>query len=183
MNKNDHRFQKTEIAIKDAYRRLKKHGSQEVRVKDLCETAMINKTTFYTHYDSIEALHRQICTEFVSEMLKYCEHIEDIPSNSRAFVISIHKQFAGNSDTIKKLYGPDLYSLVNDIETLLMKSYIPDGIDENAELAIRFCIGGAFRILVYETDMTRIDKTIELVERIFMESMNHQKVFSKKKMN
>ncbi len=169
MNKNDLRFQKTEIAIIDAYRRLKKRGSQEVRVKDLCETAMINKTTFYTHYDSIEALHQQICNEFVSEMLQHCENIKDIPSNPRAFVISIHKLFAGNSDTIKKLYGTNLYSLVNNIETLLMNSYFPDEIDENVELAIRFCIGGAFRILVYETDMTRIEKTIELVERIFME--------------
>ena len=61
MNKNDLRFQKTEMLIKKTYLTLKKRGSSVVKVKDLCEKAMINKTTFYAHYETIDHLHKQVC--------------------------------------------------------------------------------------------------------------------------
>ena len=93
MNKNDLRFQKTELLIKNTYFNLKKHGSTVVKVKDLCEAAMINKTTFYAHYETIEHLHKQICTDFVQEILSDCAYIDRIQGETRAFVYSLLGEF------------------------------------------------------------------------------------------
>lgn len=165
MNKNDLRFQKTEIAIKEAYLSLKKHGSTNVKVTELCEVAMINKTTFYSHYETIEFLHKKICVEFVSAMLKKCEEIYQSPYDIRTLIYTLLDAFMENMATIEKLYGEDLFSLVNDVENVLMEEYM-SGIDEDFELTIRFCIGGAFRLLVFERDLLRVQKTVELVERV-----------------
>jgi AcrR family transcriptional regulator len=144
MNKNDLRFQKTELAIKNAYLSLKKQGTTIVRVKELCEAAMINKTTFYAHYETIEHLHKQVCKEFVTELLGQCEYVE----NTRDFVDSVLGVFTGNLPTIERLYGEDLHALVNDAESVLMELFIKESVDDDFELSVRFCIGGAFRLLV-----------------------------------
>lgn len=162
MNKNDLRFQKTEIAIKSAYLSLKKQGSTVVKVKQLCETAMINKTTFYAHYETIEHLHKQVCREFVTELLSQCERIDNI----REFVYSVLGVFVDDMPTIEKLYGEDLYALVNDAENVLMELFTQKSVDEDFELSVRFCIGGAFRLLVLETDPVRVQKTGEFIERV-----------------
>ena len=166
MNKNDLRFQKTELLIKSTYFSLKKHGSTVVKVKDLCEAAMINKTTFYAHYETIEHLHKQICTEFVQEILSDCTYIDRIQGETRAFVYSLLGAFVEKMPTIEKLYGNDLHALVNDVETVLMEHFANESVDEDYELSIRFCIGGAFRLLALEKNPLRIQKTVELIERV-----------------
>lgn len=166
MNKNDLRFQKTELLIKNTYFNLKKHGSTVVKVKDLCEAAMINKTTFYAHYETIEHLHKQICTDFVQEILCDCAYIDRIQGETRAFVYSLLGAFVEKMPTIEKLYGDDLHALVNDVETVLMEHFANESVDEDYELSIRFCIGGAFRLLAREKDPLRIQKTVELIERV-----------------
>jgi hypothetical protein len=89
MNKNDLRFQKTEKLIKETYISLKKHGSTIVKVKELCEVALINKTTFYAHYETIEHLHKQVCIAFVTEMLGQCYNIENIFTDIHDFVYTV----------------------------------------------------------------------------------------------
>lgn len=162
MNKNDLRFQKTEIAIKNAYLSLKKQGTTVVKVKALCEAAMINKTTFYAHYETVEHLHKQVCREFVAELLSKCAHIDNI----REFVYSVLGVFVNNMPTVEKLYGDDLYALVNDAENVLIELFDQKAVDEDYELSVRFCIGGAFRLLVLEKDPVRVQKTVEFIERI-----------------
>ena len=166
MNKNDLRFQKTEIAIKQAYLSLKKHGSIAVKVKDLCDAAMINKTTFYAHYETVEHLHKEICNEFVSNVLKASNGVEQFGKDTRASIYSILESFKRNMSSIQKLYGDNLDEFVNDFERLFLKSFLADNADEDYALAMRFCIGGAFRLLVDEKDPTRIDKTLILVEKV-----------------
>ena len=74
--------------------------SSAASVKKLCETAMINKTTFYSHYETIEALHHKICGEFVMELLSQCRSIDSIQSEPSVFVVSIFELFAGNMSAI-----------------------------------------------------------------------------------
>jgi AcrR family transcriptional regulator len=166
MNKNDLRFQKTEIAIKDAYMKLKKHGSTVVRVKDLCDAAMINKTTFYTHYETVEHLHKAICNEFLSEVLDESNGVEQFEKDMRSGMLAILSSFQKHRSTTRKLYGDNLDEFVNDFEKLFLKSLLAGGHDEDYELAMRFCIGGAFRLLVNESNPARIEKTLTLVEMV-----------------
>ena len=166
MNKNDLRFQKTELLIKTTYSNLKKRGSTGVKVKDLCDTAMINKTTFYAHYETIEHLHKAVCMDFVTRILTQNPYIDKIQSETRTFVYSILNAFVEEMSTVERLYGDDMHALVNDIESVLMERFIQNSVDEDYELSIRFCIGGAFRLLALEKNVSRIQKTVELIERV-----------------
>ena len=53
----DKRMEKTEKAIKEAFMALRKiKPLEKISIKELCEMAYINKSTFYSHYEDIYAL-------------------------------------------------------------------------------------------------------------------------------
>ena len=62
----DKRVQRTDKALKDAFRSLSKTNSfQEITVKKLTEKAGINRKTFYLHYDSIDDFQNTFVNELV----------------------------------------------------------------------------------------------------------------------
>ena len=71
-NKNDLRYIKTERLIVHTYVDMRMRDPSPVKVSDLCREALINKTTFYSHYDTMESLHRHICRETVADILSRC---------------------------------------------------------------------------------------------------------------
>lgn len=72
-NKNDLRYIKTERLIVHTYVDMRMRDPSPVKVSDLCREALINKTTFYSHYDTMESLHRHICRETVADILSRCD--------------------------------------------------------------------------------------------------------------
>lgn len=165
MNKNDLRFKKTEIAIKETYLSLKK-SKKDIKIKDLCEKAMINKTTFYAHYETLESLKKQVCSESIKKILANCRNVNGIFTDTNAFVNEICDIFRKNSKTILKLYDNDINAVVNDIEKELLNNYISKDTTTDLEFAIHFCIGGAFRLLALDQSQESINKTIYFIEKI-----------------
>lgn len=165
MNKNDLRFKKTEIAIKEAYMTLKKNSTKPIKVSELCEKAMINKTTFYTHYETMETLKNQICQEYTSELLSSCAHINEILTDTKAFVNDIYSLFNKNEKTILRLYENDINALVNDVEKELLKIVSASNVSEDTEFAVRFCIGGALRLLILNQGEEQLNRTFKLIDR------------------
>ncbi len=53
----DLRTEKTENAIKNAFIQLRaKKALEKITIKELCESARIHKSTFYSHYQDIYEL-------------------------------------------------------------------------------------------------------------------------------
>ncbi len=76
----DLRTQKTEEAIRNAFLSLRsKTPLEKITVKNLCEQARINKSTFYAHYADIYALSDTLQQEVVDDILA---GIADAPTRS-----------------------------------------------------------------------------------------------------
>ena len=74
----DLRIQKTERAIKNAFIELRsKKPLEKITVKELCELAMINKSTFYSHYEDIYALSETMEQETVASIIGSIGHLKD----------------------------------------------------------------------------------------------------------
>lgn len=66
----DIRTVKTKKAIKEAFMQLRSQKALErISVKELCQTAQINKSTFYSHYDDIYDLSDEVEQESVAYIL------------------------------------------------------------------------------------------------------------------
>lgn len=78
--KKDLRIQKTNKAIKEAFKEMIcEMDASEITIKELTGRAMIHRKTFYLHYTCIEALYEDMLSELSG---KYYEAIDRIPADA-----------------------------------------------------------------------------------------------------
>lgn len=166
-NKNDLRFIKTEKLIADTYISLKMKSSNPVKVSELCRAALINKTTFYTHYETIENLHRQVCRKTVSDILKKADFADKAFSDTYTFICAITQALSMDQKLLKALYGDDVQSLLNDAEETLLEMYLREDDDPERRKRMIFCVGGTSRLLLLNRDGDSIHAATELIQKVF----------------
>ena len=82
MAKSDQRTRLTKMLIRKAFTELLREKQvQNITVKELCQTAGINRGTFYSHYTDIYDLLQQIEDEITEEFQKSLQPLlEGIPA-------------------------------------------------------------------------------------------------------
>lgn len=169
-NKSDLRYIKTEKLIRDTYLALKQKSRAAVKVNKLCETALINKTTFYVHYDTITALHERVCIDTIEKMLDETPNIDLAFSDTRPFVNSLVQTLHTHQSFLSNLFDGNQTQLINIVENSLMKRYLQKGELKGREMEIVFAIGGAARLLVPEQSNERIEMVVQLIQRVLQET-------------
>ncbi len=166
-NKNDLRFIKTEKLIRETYLDLKKKQTAPVKVTELCSAALINKTTFYAHYETIERLNNSICKETVKNLLDRCELADQAFENMEDFVNALVGAIFAEEETLHALYGDNTSGMLKDFEDELLKLYLQEEEDPDRRNKITFCIGGASRLLFMSRDPERIQTVVQLMQKVF----------------
>lgn len=167
VNKNDLRYIKTERLIVHTYVDLRLRDPSPVKVSDLCREPLINKTTFYSHYDTMESLRRHICRETVADILGRCDCARMAFSDTYAFVSELVGAISREERLIRALYGDDVTSLLNDAEEALFRIYLHDDDEPERKEKIIFCIGGTSRLLLMNPDEHGIRAASELIRTVF----------------
>ncbi len=165
-NREDLRFVKTEKLIEETYLRLRKKFHRPIKVRELCEMALINKTTFYAHYETMEALHAHLCGKEVARIVKNCPNIDTAFSDTGRFVKSLVSAIQRDSPVMDALFYDDMSGQINAIEAALLKHYLGHGVSPQQEMKMIFAIGGAAKLLIPEQSEERIRLTIQLVDRV-----------------
>lgn len=165
-NKADLRFIKTENLIESTYLTLRKKYHRPIKVRELCELAMINKTTFYAHYETMEALHAHICEKEVGRIIESCPSIDTAFSDTGRFVRSMVSAVQDCAPLMDALFYQDIAGQINAVETLLLKHYLGSGISPRQEMKMMFAIGGAAKLLIPEQSEERIQLTIHLIDKV-----------------
>lgn len=136
----DLRVRKTENSIREAFLRLRaKKPLDRITVKELCEKAIINKTTFYLHYQSIYELSEVIENELIEGCFaKICD--EDI-GNPEKMVLEFYRAFSERSELFRILFSDNRIEYpakkANEFMTERIFRKYPY-LRENAEFNIRF---------------------------------------------
>lgn len=108
----DRRVEKTQDAISQALTDLTKEKSlQKVTVRDLCQRANINRSTFYLHYKNIDDLIQSIEADIATSLAEVIGSIEtdDLvyqPEILTDLFIRILQAIDENSDLILSIMGP-----------------------------------------------------------------------------
>lgn len=161
----DRRIKKTQAAIQAAFAKLlSEMNMEDITVKRLCETADINKSTFYLHYkdiyDCADCLRDTILDEVSNIFAPY--DYDGIINNFALILKNIMNVFEENRDLYMPfLKSPSLASSACKMKHLLIENTVkridPDNQDNGiSRCTVTFIISGIISILE-QHDFTEIN--------------------------
>ena len=143
----DLRMQKTRNQIKQAFLALRKrYLPKQIKVKDICEMAMINKTTFYNHYADSLTLSDEIDEVAIEQVLAHFEEKDQLFKSPTAYIRGLLKAVEKEAPTLLAVFHERQEELCAKLEEKLRATYAtsPKKIKQNLFLA--FAIGGFARL-------------------------------------
>jgi AcrR family transcriptional regulator len=155
----DLRIVKTKRAIREAFLELRlKNGLEEIKVKRLCEMALINKTTFYKHYQDIYALSEEVENETITTIMNSFGQMGALLSDPKAFIRGMYFTFKTHEKLILTLFSGRMNVLIDKAEKQLIIHYPGlSGMPEK-EIILSFLLWGASHVLME----SKYDETVLL---------------------
>ncbi|MBQ8827343.1 MAG: TetR/AcrR family transcriptional regulator [Oscillospiraceae bacterium] len=154
----DIRVQKTKGNIYDAFMEIRsKKPLEKITVKELCEAAKINKSTFYVYYKDLYDLSDKIENEIVTSVVKNLGSTKDIIDDSANFSMMLCNAYASQQNMIATVFsGIRMEQLPRKIEATIKEAFFEvypqyrDDVDINMKLT--YCIyGGYYAFNAYRT--------------------------------
>ena len=168
MNKNESKYFNTAIKMDEALiTLLEKKDFEYITIKEICDTAGVNRSTFYLHYENISDLLKETTRYIIDKHFAYYEidktrislqfetckreellfitdkylvpYLTFIKDNQRLFKVSI-KQF--NSLNMDEVYGKMFKHIFNPI---LERFHVPE---KERAYVIKFYLTGVFAIVM-----------------------------------
>ena len=185
MNKNESKYFNTAIRMDEALiTLLEKKDFEYITIKEICDTAGVNRSTFYLHYENTSDLLKETTRYIIDKHLAYYEinkkriclkfetckreellfitdeylvpYLTFIKDNQRLFKVSI-KQF--NSFNMNEVYGRMFEHIFNPI---LERFHVPE---KERAYVMKFYLTGVFAIVMEWLDKNCSDD-METVTRI-----------------
>lgn len=127
MNKNDLRVIKTRNTLYNALLSLMKEKTfEEIKVSDICNTALINRSTFYAHYTDKYELLADCIKNLKKSLTEELEKNRNI-SNTKEYYLEMIKLFL---DHIEKQRDEYLSIMINNRNSITM-DILYDVIDQD----------------------------------------------------
>ena len=185
MNKNESKYFNTAIRMDEALiTLLEKKDFEYITIKEICDTAGVNRSTFYLHYENTSDLLKETTRYIIEKHLAYYEidqkrislqfetckreellfvtdeylvpYLKFIKDNQRLFKVSI-KQF--NSFNMNEVYGRMFEHIFNPI---LERFHVPE---KERAYVMKFYLTGVFAIVMEWLDKNCSDD-IKTVTRV-----------------
>ena len=155
----DLRGEKTEKAIRNAFLELRaKRALEKISVKELCQLAEINKSTFYAHYRDVYDLSDTLEAETVASILdslpkerEYSVHsveqfTRDLCLAFAAHISLINILFSGKEQNRLSVY------IENSLKAVIFEKYPAFQGNLEKNILLSYCIQGAYHAYVNHPD-------------------------------
>ena len=144
----DLRMVKTRGQIKTAFLALRERLMPEkIKVKDICEMAQINKTTFYHHYTDSNELSKEIEESAIDlVMIDFVER-DLMFDNSKAYIVGLMHSLEKHSEDLKIIFRGKQEILCAKLEERLHRIYDTTAKCIEDRTKISFAIGGFVRVV------------------------------------
>lgn len=184
--KDDLRVIKTKKLIRNSFIELsKKISYQKISIKDLCDKAMINRNTFYLHYQNKDDLVKEIVSETIDRY-----KVNFIPLIAQIFINVRSKNVEGFTNNVKEILtiiseDIELYKIVLSDDYLtgyfggIVNTYekiIMDYLNMStakAKLIFRYMISGCSGVLTewILKNTLPTDETAKIIAKLALENI------------
>ena len=144
----DLRMVKTRQQIKAAFLKLRERlMPDKIKVKDICEMAMINKTTFYHHYTDSWELSNEIDDSAIDMVISDFQERDKIFDDPKAYIIGLLHALERGADHLKLVFRGKQEVLCNKLEERLHAYYDSHVQTEDERIRLSFAIGGFISVV------------------------------------
>lgn len=168
----DIRIEKTEKAIKNAFIELRsKKELEKITIKELCQLACINKSTFYSHYNDIYALSDTLEMETAASIINSISHNREWSSeNLDVFTRELCLSFVSHISLINILFsGKEQNRFANRLEAAIKEMFFQKHPecknDPEKNILLSYCIQGAYYAYV-NNQTADTDTLVRVIEHI-----------------
>ncbi len=146
----DLRIVKTKKAIINAFLALRaKRPLEKITVRELCEMAMVNKSTFYSHYGDIYELSDSLENQVVLSVIQSMDHSEYIWENTGEFTRQLILGYLSQDHLIQILFSGSRSSLFvskieQSIKTMITEKYPQYHLDPVRNMVLTYTIYGGY---------------------------------------
>ena len=167
---------KSQRNIINAFFSLRARKSLEkISVKEVCELADVNKSTFYVYYRDILDLSLSLQKDVIDRIAETLPSLDKIVDDQYQFTKDVLLAYEANKVQISTLFsGTQLYQLPLLIKEKLLKILEdqPTSVDkEQLSMLIDYKVYGSFAAFMESTKMNQVKK-IEFISRLAGEKMN-----------
>ncbi|MGM9604676.1 MAG: TetR/AcrR family transcriptional regulator [Faecousia sp.] len=177
--KTDLRIQKTEKAIREAFLDIRRRlPLEKVKVRDICQRAMINTSTFYNHYRDVQDLSDQLENGLLERCVSTIPDLDCLFTDPYRFLTELRRCFSESehSAALAILFDGRLETLHQKIDRLLRRRYQSAAGTESDYIKVSFVLGGVMYTgqLMQENKALSVDATYrslaELIRRLHSEN-------------
>ena len=167
----DLRVEKTKGSIVNAFLSLRaRKPLEKITVKELCQLARINKSTFYTHYADIFALSDALEGEVVEAILADIPHPEGIFDHTEDFTRALFRSCNARSAMIQTLFsgsreGRLIETLEAGLKELAFQRRPEYRQDPVSQIVLSYVIYGGYYAYRKNLDYG-LERVVELVGRL-----------------
>ena len=155
----DLRIVKTRKGIREAFLELRRAWPLEkIKVTRLCELALINKTTFYKHYQDIFSLSEEVENELIGSIMGSFTDMNALFTDPQSFCKGLYYAFKAHEGEIVTLFSGRMNILIDKVvKQLIEQSPGLSGTPEK-EILLSFFLWGASHVLME----SRYEETVML---------------------
>ena len=164
----DLRTEKTERSILTAFSGLRAQKPLEkITVKELCEKAWINKSTFYAHYTDLYDLSDRVEAGVVKSILENIPHPEYLFIKPREFTRELHAAYGSQGALLGILFsgaqsGKLIGRLERDLKTMIFDACPQYREDPAAGILFSYGVYGGYYALTSNRDCSE-DEILEII--------------------
>ncbi len=171
----DLRVVKTKMNIRRAFLELRQtQPLEKIRVTQICKLAMINKTTFYNHYQDVYALSEELEEEVFDNFRKTLEGRDTLLTDPTQFLDDFPAQekdkHGEQYELVYQLFHDRMEELYQKMEQCVKKYYLQKCKTPEEEIRLIFLING----IIYTGRELRLYHNYDekMVRDIFVEIFN-----------
>lgn len=120
---------------------------EKIKVKDICEIANINKTTFYNHYTDALELSNEIDDKIIDRIIDVFPEKLCLFESPKTYIEGLARAIDREFDSLKIISHDRVDVLCTKLETKLKNFYENTRQTLEKQITVSFAIGGAVGVL------------------------------------
>ncbi len=144
---------------------------KKITIKELSETALINKATFYAHYNDIYDLSEQLEKEAVDTVLKNIPHPDSLITDPKQGVAELSFALMSQSTLFDTLFSDSRASILairleQGLKDKIYNQYPEYKSDLEWDILLTVLIQGCFHAFASHSNDTDINQLVDILGRI-----------------